>query len=71
MIEFSIFEPAMKKFSEYLLNKYNYLETPILITPEVVSAELTPYNAHAERKDIWRIYFNSEADLTFFLLRWS
>ena len=61
----------MKKFSEYLLNKYNHIESPLLITAEIVSRELEPFNAHAELEDIWRIYFKTEQDLSFFLLKWS
>jgi hypothetical protein len=71
MTELSIVNPAMNKFSNYLLEKYNYIESPLLITAEIVSKELQPFNAHAELKDIWRIYFKSEQDITLFLLRWS
>lgn len=71
VVQISAAHPAMIKFSQYLLSKYNsdkYLE---LITADLVTRELRPYNGSAERNDSWIVRFDTEQDLTYFVLRWA
>jgi hypothetical protein len=63
--------PAMTKFGRYLLSKYNNDEHLQMITAELVTRELRPYNGSAELDDAWLVQFDTEQDLTFFVLRWS
>jgi hypothetical protein len=63
--------PAMTKFGRYLLSKYNSDEHLQMITAELVTRELRPYNGSAELDDAWLVRFDTEQDLTFFVLRWS
>lgn len=71
VVQISAAHPAMIKFGQYLLSKYNsdkYLE---LITADLVTRELRPYNGSAERNDSWIVRFDTEQDLTYFVLRWA
>ena len=71
MVQISAAHPAMIKFGQYLLSKYNsdkYLE---FITADLVTRELRPYNGSAERNDSWIVRFDTEQDLTYFVLRWA
>jgi hypothetical protein len=66
--------PAMTKFGRYLLSKYNSDKHLQMITAELVTRELRPYNGSAESAeldDAWLVRFDTEQDLTFFVLRWS
>jgi hypothetical protein len=63
--------PAMTKFGRYLLSKYNSDKHLQMITAELVTRELRPYNGSAELDDAWLVRFDTEQDLTFFVLRWS
>jgi hypothetical protein len=63
--------PAMTKFGRYLLSKYNSDKHLQMITAELITRELRPYNGSAELDDAWLVRFDTEQDLTFFVLRWS
>ena len=71
MVQISAAHPAMTKFGQYLLSKYNSDEHLQMITAELVTCELRPYNGSAERNDSWIVRFDTEQDLTYFVLRWA
>lgn len=41
------------------------------LTVDSVNRELEQYNAYCRDLGEWRVYFNDEPSLTYFLLRWS
>ena len=70
MVELSIMSSAWQNFIHYVNDEFN--SKLKLATAQAITLEhLAEYHGIVTDTSSWRVYFKTEQDLSFFVLKWS
>lgn len=70
MIQLDILNPAWQRYLGYL-NEYFNSRGEIGTVESITRVINSEYNGVVLEQDDWRVYFKTDQDLAFFLLKWS
>ena len=70
MVELSIDSSAWQRYTNHLMDQHN-LRGEIATVESMTTILNREYNGIVLNAQDWRVYFKTEQDLTYFVLRWS